>query len=230
MLGNAPNEPTKFRTKNWIEINDGARGTFNTKSQIKFKTSMIQSSICDYSDAYMLVSGTITVNELAAYGGNNNIQVVFENCTPFTDCISKINNTQIDNANGIDVVMPIYGLIEYKDNYSKTSGSLWEYYRDEPTLTNAGAPNNFPGNGASFKYKQKIIGSKGNNGTKAVKIMVPLKYLSIFWRTFEMLFINCEINLILMWSANCAISNAAANQATTFTITDRRLYIPVVTL
>ena len=207
MLVNAPNQPTKFRTKNWIEINDGARGTFNTKSQIKFKTSMIQSSICDYSDAYMLVSGTITVNELAGYGGNNNIQVVFENGTPFTDCISKINNTQIDNANDIDVVMPIYGDINAN-----------------------GAPDNFPGNGASFKYKQNVIGSKGNNGTKAVKTMVPLKYLSIFWRTLQMLLINCETNLILMWYANFAIFNAAANQATTFTIIDRRLYIPVVTL
>ena len=80
---------------------------------------MIKSSLSDYSDAYILVSGTITVTELAAGGGNNNIQVVFKNCAPFTDCISKINNTKKDNAKDIDVVMPMYNLIEYSDNYSK---------------------------------------------------------------------------------------------------------------
>ena len=129
MLGNTPNQPTKFRSKNWIEINDGARGTYNTNSQIKLKISMIQSNLCDYNDAYILVIGTITVNELAAYRGNSNIQVVFENCTPFNDCISKINDTQIDNAKDNDVVMPMYSLREYSINYSKTSGSLWQYYR-----------------------------------------------------------------------------------------------------
>ena len=160
---------------------------------------------------------------------NNNIQVVFKNCAPFTECRSEITNIKIDNAKDIDVVMLMYNLIEYNDNYSKTSGSLWQYYRDEPALTNAGAPDNFPDNNASFKYKQKLTGSTGNNGTNAVKLMVPLKYLSNFWRTCEMLSVNCEINLILTWSANCVISNAAVNQTTTFSITDTKLYVPVVT-
>ena len=80
---------------------------------------MIKSSLSDYSDAYILVSGTITVTELAAGGGNKNIQVVLKNCAPFTDCISEINNTQIDNAKDINVVMPMYNLIEYSNNYSK---------------------------------------------------------------------------------------------------------------
>ena len=100
------------------------KNTYNTNSQIKFKTSMLRSSLCDYSDTYIIVSGTVTVAALAAGRGNNNIQVVFENCAPFTDCISEINNTQIENANYIDVIMPMYNLIEYSDNYSKTSGSL----------------------------------------------------------------------------------------------------------
>ena len=85
---------------------------------------MLKSSLCDYSDAYILVSGTITVVTLAAGGRNNNIQVVFKNCAAFTNCINKINNTQIDNAKDIDVVMSMYNLIEYSDNYSK---KIWKF-------------------------------------------------------------------------------------------------------
>ena len=147
-------------------------------AKIKFKTSLLRSSLCDYSDAYILVRGIITVAALAAGKGNNNIQVVFKHYAPFTNCISELNNTQIDNAKDIDVVMPMYNLIEYSDNYSKKSGSLWQYYRNEPDLTDAGPLDNFPGNSASFKYKQKI--------TKNVEIMVRLTYLINFWRTLEM--------------------------------------------
>ena len=94
---------------------------------IKFKASMLRSSLCDYSDAYILVKGTISIEAQAGKNPNNsNKKIVFKNCAPFTDCISKINNTQIDNAKHIDVIMPIYNLIEYSDNYSKTSGRLWQ--------------------------------------------------------------------------------------------------------
>ena len=152
----------------------------------------------------------------------------------FSFCVNngleKKNDTQIDNAKDIDVVMLMYNVIEYSNNYSRTSGSLCQYYRDKPALNDAGALANFPGGSASFKYKQKVTGSAGNDGTKNVEIMVPLKYLSNFWRTLEMPLINCEINLILTWSANCVTSNAAANQVTTFAITDTKLYVPVVTL
>ena len=198
---------------------------YNTNSQVKFKNSMLRSSLCGYSDAYILVSGTITVAALAEGGGNNDIKVVFKNCSPFTDCISEINDTQIDNAKHIDVIMLMYSLIEYGDNYSKASGSLCQYYRDEPALADDGNIAGFStvDNSVSFKFKQKITGVTGNNGRKNVEIMVPLKYLSNFWRTIEMPLINCEINLILTWSANCAISNVAANQATIFAITDTKL-------
>ena len=149
---------------------------------------------------------------------------------PVTDCITEINKIQIDNAKDIDVVMPMYDLIEYSDNYSKTSGSLWQYYRDEQSLNDAGVINNFLDNSASFKFKQKITGETGADGTIDVKIMVPLKYLRKFWRTLEMPLINCENNLILTWSENCVISNAVSNQATTFAITDTKLCVPVVTI
>ena len=91
---------------------------------------MLRSSFCDYSDAYIFVKGNISVNNTAGAGAdanNTNTKVTFKNCAPFTDCISKINNTQIDNAKDIDIVMPMYSLIEYSDNHSKTSGSLWQY-------------------------------------------------------------------------------------------------------
>ena len=128
MLNDASNQLYKFRARNWVEINDEARGTYSPNKQIKFKTSMLRSSLCDYSDAYILVKGNITVNNTAADGAaanNANKKVIFKNCAPFTNCISKINNTQIDNAEYIDIVMPMYNLIEYSDNYSKTFGSLW---------------------------------------------------------------------------------------------------------
>ena len=229
-LDNKPNQPTKYRTKDWVELNDDSRGTCNTNSQFKFKSLKLRSSLCNYSDAYILVGGTIKVAALTAGGGKNDIQVIFENCAAFTNCISETNNTQIDNAKGIDVVMPMYNLIEYGDNYSKILGSLWQYYRDESALTNADVLDNYPGNSASFKFNQKITGSTGDDGTKAVQMIVPLKYVSNFCRTLEMPLINCEINFILTWSANRVIPCAVAGQATTFAITNTKLYVPVVTL
>ena len=117
--------------------------------------------------------------------------------------------------------MPMYNLIEYSDNYSKTSGSLWQYYKDEP--------NDNLANSESFKSKVKITGNTPAGGnTKDVKIIVPLKYLSNFWRTLEMPLINCEVNLILTWSPTCVISSATGE--TKFKITETKLYVPVVTL
>ena len=197
---------------------------------------MLKSSLCDYSDAYILVKGTITVNNTAAQGaGANNInkKVIFKNCTPFTNCISEINNTQIDNAKDIDIVMPIYNLTEYSDNYAKTTGSLWQYCKDIPARNVNDEIIIFDANNLtdSFKFKAKITVQTGNDGTKDVEIMVPLKYLSNFWRTLEMPLINCEISLILTWSLTCVlVSTVNQNQAATFAITDTKLHVPVVTL
>ena len=119
LVDDTPNQPTKFQAKHWVEINDESRVTCNTNSQIKFKTSMLRSSLCDYSDAHILMRGTITEAEVAVGGGNNNIQEVFKNCAPFTNYINEINNTKIDNAKNIDIVIPMYNLIEYSNNYSK---------------------------------------------------------------------------------------------------------------
>ena len=197
---------------------------------------MLKSSLCNYSDAYIHVRGTITVNNTAAEGAaanNNNKKVIFKNCAPFTNRISQINNTNLDNAKYLDIVMPMYNLIEYSDNYSKTSRSLWQYTKDIPAVDNNNAIVNFANNNLtdSFNFKVKMTGQTGNNGTKNVEIMIPLKYLSNFWRTLEMPLLNCEITLLLTWSASCVtVSTDIANQNATFAKTDTKLYVPVVTL
>ena len=124
----------------------------------KFKTAMLKSSSCDYSDACILVKGTITVNNTAAAGAdanNTNKKVIFKNCAPFTNCISEINNAQVDNAEDTDIVMPMYDLIEYSENYSKTCGRLWQYCVDIPAVDNNNAIVNFTENNLtdSFDFK-----------------------------------------------------------------------------
>ena len=114
----ASNEPSKFKTKNWVEINNESWGKYNDNSEIKFKTSMLKSSLCDYSDAYILVKGKITIT------GAGDDGVVFKNCAPFTNCTSEINNTQIDNCKDIFIIMPIYNLIDHSDNYAK---NIWKF-------------------------------------------------------------------------------------------------------
>ena len=129
--------------------------------------------------------------------------------------------------------MCMYNLIEYSDNYSKTPGSVWQYCKDIPAVNNNGAIVNFNGSNVidSFNFKGKINGQTGVNGTKDVEIMVPLKYLSNFWRALEMSLVNCEVNLILTWSSTCVIiSTNDANQNATFAINDTKIYVPVVTL
>ena len=236
LIDDVSNQPSKFRTRNWVEINDESRGAYNVNSQIKFKTTMLTSSLCEYIDTYILVKGTISVNNTAAAGAdanNTNRKVIFKNCAPFTNSISEINNTQIDNAKDIDIVMPMYNLIEYSDNYAKTTGSLWQYCKDIPARDDDDEITEFRRNNTtdSFKFKAKITGQIGDDGTKDVEIMVPLKYLSNFWRGLEMPLINCEVNLILTWSSTCVlIATSIRNQNATFAITDTKLYVPVVTL
>ena len=156
---------------------------------------MLRSDLCDYNDAYIVVEGDITV-EGANDRDKHNRNLVLKSNAPFISCISKINNTLIDNAEDLDIVMPMYNLIEYSKNYSKTSGSLWNYYKDVSTdpITNS----------ESSKYKTSIMGKTANDGnTKHVKFSVPLKYLWNFWKILDMPLINCEVSLTLTWSKNC---------------------------
>ena len=151
----------------------------------------------------------------------NNKEVIFKNCAPFINCKTEINNTKIDNAKDIDIVTTMYDLIEYTDNYFKKSGSLWQLYRD--------GPNDNSTDSELFKSKIKITGKTPDNGnTKNTEIIVPLKYLTNFWKTLEMSLINCEVNVILTWSSTCVITNSTG--AGRFAITNTKLYVPVVTL
>ena len=175
LLDDTTNQLSKFRTKNWVEINDESKGRCYN-SNIRFKASIIRSNLCDYSDAYIFVKGTITVpntEDAGAAANNYNKILIFKKCAPFTDCITKINNTQVDDAQKIDIVMPMYNLKECSDAYLKTSGGLWQCYRDdEPALNTNGEIIDFPANNnnsASFKFKQLITGQAGNNDTKDVE-------------------------------------------------------------
>ena len=184
MLDNTSNKPSKFRTKNWVEINDESRGTYNSNSKIKFKTATLISSLCDYSDAYTIVKGSITVDDTSAAGAdanNTNKKIIFKNCAPFTDFKNEINNTQVDNTKYIEIVMPMYNVIEYSSNRSKTSGSLWQCCKDMPSVNNNGDIVGFNGANTtdSFKFKAKMTGRADDDGEiNNVEKMVPLKYRS----------------------------------------------------
>ena len=184
LLKGASNQPSKFRTRNWVEINDESKGTY-ASNDIKFKTTILRSNLCDYVNAYILVKGTITItgagdNDAAKRLDERNKGVIFKNCAPLTKCISRINNTDIDNAEDINIVMPMYNLIEHSDNYSKTSGSLWQYYKNDP--------NDNITQSESSKSKIKITGKTPAAGnTKDFEMIVPLNYLSKFWRTLFLL-------------------------------------------
>ena len=211
LLTDESNKPSKFRARNWVEINDDIRGEYSPDKLIRFKTTMLRSSSCDYSDSYILVKGNITVNNTAAEGAavnNSKKKVIFRNCAPFTNRISNKNNTEIDNAKYIDIVMSMYNLIEYSDNYSNTSGSVWQYCKEIPAINNAGNIVDFNGANAidSFNFKTKITGQTNDDGIINVEIMVPLKYLSNFWRTPELPLIDCKVERILNWSENCVMT------------------------
>ena len=232
MLGTTLDEVPRFITKKWVEVHDqsgSADDRYKPNKQIRFKTSMLRSDLCDFSDAYIVVKGTITLDG-AANANKRNKKSAFKNNAPFISCISKIYNTLIDNAEDLDVVMPMYNLIEYSKNYRKTMGSLWNYYRDDLTedTNNINFLNKNLINSESFKYKTSITGStynvdakisneEGNqinnpnynekkSGKKEVEIAVSLKYLTNFWKTLNMPLINYAVSLILSWSENCVIT------------------------
>ena len=230
LLGNTDNESLKFATRKWYVINDQNNTDYGDGDEngttIKFETKVIKSNLCDYSDAYILVTGNIT-----ATGGDANTRVAFKNCAPFTKCITHINDEHVDNADNLDIIMPMYNLIEYSDNYSDTWGGLWQFKKDESPVTNSGNPDNVStANSTSFKYKLSFFKplTVADNGLfKNVKIAVPLKYLSNFWRSLEMPLINCKIHLELNWSKDCVMSTT---DEASFKITSTKLYVRIVTL
>ena len=191
---------------------------------------MLRSDLCDFSDAYVVVKRSITLakTDRRRFIDIRNRFLAFKNNAPFTNCISKINNVLIDNAEDLDVVMPMYNLLEYSKNYRKTTGSLWNYCRDEPNNTPATDYNADPiTNSESFKYKSSIAGKITNanqkdgenteqentKSKKNLEIVFQLKYLSNFSRTLDMPLINCEVVLTLTWSDNCVLTNITTEAA-----------------
>ena len=185
VLGPAHDKVPRFITKKWIEVQSQSGSIYNTSKPMRFKTSMLRSDLCHYSDAYVWVNGIITVPN-----PNNNVnfdrRLTLKNNAPFISCISKINSELVENAEDLDIVMPMYNLLEYSKNYEKTSGSLFNYYRDEPKEHTIGAGNYAVNisirNSKSFDYKTKIVGSLADGELEKddVEIAIPLKYWVIF--------------------------------------------------
>ena len=252
LLGPADDKVPRFITKKWIDVQIQSGNTYNTSKPIRFKTSMLRSDLCDYSDAYVRVKGTINVTNPNNYA-NFDRRLTLKNNAPFISCVSKINGELVENAEDLYIAMPMYNLLEYSKNYEKTSGSLFNYYRDKPKEHIIGAGNNAIHisirNSNSFDYKTKIVGSlaAGELEKDDVEIAIPLKYLGNFWRSLDIPLINCEITLVLPWYKECvsvgkALRNApnpqpnppiAAIESPTdarFEVTDCKLYVPIVTL
>ena len=184
------------------------------------------------------MTGDIRIADIA-----EDTNIASKNCAPFTRCATHINDEHVETAENSDIIMPMYNLIEYSDNYADSSGSLYQFKRDE-SPTNDGNPLNIAlGNSTSFKYKAIILGkaddADGNDRSlKTIKLVVPLKYLSNFFGSLEMSLINCKIHLELNWNNNCVMYGADTyaagdnvnNRGATFQITSTKLYVPVVTL
>ena len=217
---------SKFVTREYVRVNS-LSNTYNENKSIRFKTPTSRSDLCDYSDAYILVKGTITVTAPGANKDANNIRdkrnrpVILKNNAPFVSCITRINGELIEDADDLDIVMSMYNLLEYSKNYRKSIGSLYNYSRDE--LSDDADDNNFDNikvvNSNTFKYKNKIIGNTYNvnagadgsdvnkNGTQEVELAIPLKYLGNFWRALNIPLISYEVSLELKWNKNCVITS-----------------------
>ena len=251
---------SKFVTREYVSVNS-VSNMYNQNKSIRFKTPMLRSNLCDYFDVYILVKGTIMVTAPGVNNNANNIRnkrnrpLILKNNAPFVLCITRINGELIEDADDLDIVIPMYNLLEYSRNYRKTIGSLYNYYRDE--LSDDADDNNFDNikvvNSEAFKYKNKIAGNTYNvdagaqgcdvnkNGTQEVELTIPLKYLGNFWRALNIPLISCEVSLELKWDKNCVITSLEqrdigggnrdnAPTGATLAINDCKLYVPAVTL
>ena len=230
---------SKFVTREYVRVNS-LSNTYKENKSIRFKTPMLRSNLCDYSDAYMLVKGTITVTAPGVINNPNNLRdkrnrpLILKNNAPFISCITIINGELIQDANDLDIVMSMYNLLQYSKNYSNF---------DNTKVVNSN----------TFKYKNKITGNTYNvdagaqgydvnkNGTQEVELAIQLKYLGNFWRALNIPLISCEVYLELKWDKNCVITSLEqrdigggtrdnAPTGATLAINDCKLYVPAVTL
>ena len=215
LLNKSDTNSRHFATKKWYIINDENNTNYgvnkdtgvNNPDTIKYDTRVLKPNLCDYAEAYILVDGTIR-----AADADVNTRLALKNCAPFTKCNLEINDEHVDTAENLDIVMPMYNLIEYSDNYQDSSATLCQYKRDEPSDNLANDLTQI--NSKSFDYKVKLLGNPNHVGGIArlnVKIVVSLKYLSNIFRSLEMPLINCKIKLNLTWKKKCVLSNQAGN-------------------
>ena len=226
LLDKIDTDSKHFATKKWYIINDENNTNYgvnkdtgaNNPDTIKYDTRVLKPNLCDYDGT---IRGT---------GGNNNTSLALKNCAPFTKCNLEINDEHVDTAENLDITMPMFNLIEYSDNYQDSSATLYQYKRDEPPEANA-INDLTTDTSSSFKYKVKLLGNPvldGNIAKRSVKVVVPLKYLSNFFRSPEIPLINCKIKLNLTWKKECVLSTDAGDAV--FIINDTKMYVPVVTL
>ena len=223
---NESKQLSKFVIREYVEVSS-LSNTYNENKSIRFKTPMLRLILCDYSDAYILVKGTITVTAPGVNNNADNIRdkrnrpLILKNNAPFVSCITRINGELIEDADDLDIVMSMYNLLEYSKNYRKTIGSLCNYSRDG--LSDDADDNNFDNikvvNSNTFKYKNKITGNTYNldagtqgydvnkNGTQEVELTIPLQYLGNFWRALNIPLISCEVSLELKWNKNFVITS-----------------------
>ena len=223
LLDKIDTDSKHFATKKCYIINDENNTNYgidkdtgeDNPDTIKSDTRVLKPNLCDYAEAYILVVGTIRATAANA---------------PFTKCNLEINDEHVDTAENLYIVMPMYNLIEYSDNYQDSSATLYQYKRDEPPEANAIADLTAD-NSSSFKYKIKLLGNPvvaDNIAKRSVKVVVPLKYLSNFFRSLEMPLINCKIKLSLTWKKECVLSTDAGNAV--FIVNDTKMFVLVVTL
>ena len=224
----------KFATKKWYVINDLTSGGGQSPygpgdgvQAIKFDTKVIRSNLCDYSDTYILITGHIN-NKVAPVADAVLRNIAFKKCAPFRECDLSINDEFIKKAQNLDIISPMYNLLEYSDNYQDSTGSLYYFKRDEPPANNG----DIAADTISLVYKVKLIEGADDNHTQSIKLVVPLKYLSNFFRSLEMPLLNCKVNSSLLWSKDCLVSseNAVAGQVLEFIIDKTELYVQIVTL
>ena len=237
LLDKIDTDSKHFATKKWYIINDENNTNYGVNKDtgtdnpdtIKYDTRVLKPNLCDYAEVYISVDGTIRATNAV-----NTTRLALKNCAPFTKCNLEFNDEHVDTVENLDIVMPMYNLIEYSDNCQDSSATLYQYKRDELPEDDAVADLTAD-NSDSLKYKIKLLGNVTEGAGDVagvrrlnVKVAVPLKHLSNFFTPLEMPLINCKIKLNLTWKKECVLSTGAGEVV--FIINDTKLYIPVVTL
>ena len=240
LLDHKDEDNPRFETRKWYIVKGHNNGNYSqgddVQSIVKFDTEIVRPFLYDYSGAYILVTGNVRVQN-----GNDATRVAIKNCHPFTRASFKLNNEQVDTADNLDLTMNLYNMLECSDNYADTTASLYQYKRPEPRDNNDNIVNLGTAL-SSFKYQKQLTAPNSENVPantdpnfanahriwKNIKIAVPLKYVSNFFRNLELPLINTKLYMEVNWTKYSVLCNQ--NQNSMFQITKCEFYIPIVTL